>query len=141
MTSNNQIYDALGLPPISSNIEDTVNTIVAKAHDDSATNDFNMARSNIYEIIQNGSSAMDALLQVAQQSQHPRAYEVLSTLMNTMITANQKLLDLQQQVREIQAADEPHNENARSVTNNLFVGSTAELQKMIENAKNGTNAN
>jgi Terminase DNA packaging enzyme len=141
MTSNNQIYNALGLPPISSNIEDTVNTIVAKAHDDSATNDFNMARSNIYEIIQNGSSAMDALLQVAQQSQHPRAYEVLSTLMNTMITANQKLLDLQQQVREIQAADEPHNENARSVTNNLFVGSTAELQKMIENAKNGTNAN
>ena len=140
MTANNEIYNALGLPPLPSKIEDTVATIVAKAHDDSATNDFNMARSNIYEIIQNGSSAMDALLQVAQQSQHPRAYEVLSTLMNTMITANQKLLDLQQQVREIQAADEPHNEGAKSVTNNLFVGSTAELQKMIENAKNGTNA-
>jgi hypothetical protein len=55
-----------------------------------------------------------------------------------MLTANQKLLDLQQQVREIQSADEPHNEKAKTVTNNLFVGSTAELQKMIENAKNGT---
>jgi hypothetical protein len=108
-----------------------------KAHDDSAKNDFELARANIHEIIQNGSYAIEKLSQIADSSQHPRAFEVLGTLMKTMLDANKDLLDIQKRIREISAADSPTNEQAQQVTNNLFVGSTADLQKVIEDMKNG----
>jgi hypothetical protein len=57
--------------------------------------------------------------------------------MDTMLQANKDLLELQKQIRDIDAADSPTNEEAKTVTNNLFVGSTAELQKVIENVRNG----
>ena len=125
---------ALGLPQIQ---QDPIKNIVAKAHDDSAKNDFEMARSNIHEVIQNGVFAMEKLSQIADSSQHPRAFEVLAKLMDTMLQANKDLLELQKQIREIDAADAPTNDQAKTVTNNLFVGSTADLQKAIEEMKNG----
>jgi len=133
--SSNTVYSSLGLNPISTN--NAVKSIVAKAHDDSAKNDFEMARSNIHEVIQNGVFAMEKLSQIADASQHPRAFEVLAKLMDTMLQANKDLLDLQKTIREIDSKDEPINDEAKSVTNNLFVGSTAELQKAIESMKNG----
>ena len=131
--NNDPLGKALNLAPSSF---DQVKEITTKAHDDSAMADFNIARSNIHEIIQSGSFAIEKLSQIADSSQHPRAFEVLANLFNTMLTANKDLLDLQKKVREIQAVDEPHNDQAKSVTNNLFVGSTADLQKAIENMKN-----
>lgn len=127
---------ALGLPALE--FEKTIDTMLAKAHDDSARNDFEAARSNLYEVIQNGKEAMDKLGQIASTSQHPRAFEVLSKMMETMIQANKDLLELQTKIREIDVADAPTNEKAKTINNNLFVGSTAELQKMIKdmNAKN-----
>jgi hypothetical protein len=81
---------------------------------------------------------MEKLSQIADASQHPRAFEVLAKLMETMLQANKDLLDIQKTIREIDAKDTPINDEAKSVTNNLFVGSTSELQKVIENMKNGT---
>jgi Terminase DNA packaging enzyme len=133
--NDDPIGNALGLTPQGSN---QVQKIVEKAHDDSAKNDFEMARGNIHEVIQNGVFAMEKLSQIADQSQHPRAFEVLAKLMDTMLQANKDLLELQKNIREIEAADTPQNEQAKNVTNNLFVGSTAELQKVIENMKNGS---
>ena len=132
--NNDPISAALNLTPMQN---DTVKSLVAKAHDDSAKNDFEMARSNIHEVISNGTYAIEKLSQIADSSQHPRAFEVLAKLMDTMLQANKDLLELQKQIREIDAADTPTNEEAKSVTNNLFVGSTAELQKVIENVRNG----
>jgi hypothetical protein len=117
---------------------DIVKTIEAKAHDDSAKTDFEVARANVYEVIQNGLTAIDKLSQIADQSQHPRAFEVLGGLMKTMLDANKDLLELQKKIREIDNVETPNNPEAKGVTNNLFVGSTAELQKMIENMRNGT---
>ena len=113
-----------------------VSNIIAAAHDDSATADFDMARSNIREVITNGSEAIFKLTEIAEQSQHPRAYEVLAKLMDTVLQANKDLLELQSKIREIKNVDEPNNAHAKNVTNNLFVGSTAELQKVIEDMKN-----
>jgi Terminase DNA packaging enzyme len=139
MTANNDpVWNALGVTP-PAKTENVVATIVASAKDDSAMTDFNLARSNIHEVIQNGSHAIDRLSQIADASQHPRAFEVLATLLKVQLDANKDLMELQKKIRDIQAADEPHNEEAKQVTNNLFVGSTSELQKMIENMKNGTN--
>ena len=129
------ISDALNLTPLTNT--DPVKAMVAQAHDNSAKNDFELARSNIHEVIQNGVYAMEKLSQIADSSQHPRAFEVLAKLMDTMLQANKDLLALQKDIREIDAKDVPTNDQAKTVTNNLFVGSTADLQKVIENMKNG----
>lgn len=131
--NNDPLGKALNLAPIN----DTVKSIVTKAHDDSAKNDFEMARSNIHEVIQNGSYAIEKLAQIADSSQHPRAFEVLAKLMDTMLQANKDLLDLQKTIRDIDAKDTPINGDPKHITNNLFVGSTADLQKAIEEMKNG----
>lgn len=129
------ISDALNLTPM--NTDNSVKAIVAQAHNNSAKNDFEMARSNIHEVIQNGVFAMEKLSQIADSSQHPRAFEVLAKLMDTMLQANKDLLSLQKDIRDIDSKDAPTNENAKTVTNNLFVGSTTDLQKVIEDMKNG----
>ena len=135
MNDDDPLGRALNLTPIS----DSVKAITQKAHDDSAKNDFEMARSNIHEVIQNGTFAIEKLAQIADSSQHPRAFEVLAKLMDTMLQANKDLLDLQKSIREIDAKDTPINDQAKSVTNNLFVGSTAELQKALESMKKNGN--
>ena len=134
-SNNDPISRALNLAPMVG--DDKVKAVISKAHDDSAKNDFEMARANIHEVIQNGVFAMEKLSQIADSSQHPRAFEVLAKLMDTMLQANKDLLSLQKDIRDISAADAPTNDQSKSVTNNLFVGSTAELQKVIENMKNG----
>jgi hypothetical protein len=83
---------------------------------------------------------MVKLAQIADSSQHPRAFEVLAKLMDTMLNANEKLLALQTKIREIDAADTPVNEKAKTINNNLFVGSTAELQKVLKDMKNNGGA-
>ena len=80
------IGKALNLTPL--DFEDQVERIIAKAHDDSARNDFEAARANLYEVIQTGQEAMDKLTEIAAQSQHPRAFEVLAKLMDTMVDTN-----------------------------------------------------
>jgi hypothetical protein len=132
--NNDPLSKALNLAPMN----DSIKSIVAKAHDDSAKNDFEMARSNIHEVIQNGTFAIEKLAQIADSSQHPRAFEVLAKLMDTMLQANKDLLELQKSIREIDSKDTPVNDQAKTVTNNLFVGSTADLQKVIEGMKNGS---
>ena len=133
--NNDSLSKALNLTPLN----DPVKSIVQKAHDDSAKNDFEMARSNIHEVIQNGTFAIEKLAQIADSSQHPRAFEVLAKLMDTMLQANKDLLDLQKTIRDISAKDTPIHDAAKSVTNNLFVGSTADLQKALEEMKKNGN--
>jgi hypothetical protein len=128
------IGKALGLPPIV--YEKQIDEMLAKAHDDSAKNDFEAARANLYEVIQTGKEAIDKLTEIAGQSQHPRAFEVLAKLMDTVVNTNKELLELQSKIREIDAKDSPINEKAQTINNNLFVGSTAELQKVLKDMKN-----
>ena len=133
------IGKALGLTPIEKNI-DMVSNLLADAHNDSAKTDFEAARANIHNMLENGNDAMHKLALIAESSQHPRAFEVLAKLMDTMLNANEKLLDLQTKIRTINAADAPMNEKAKTINNNLFVGSTAELQKVLQDLKKNDGA-
>ncbi len=128
---------ALNLGPVAkSDFGKTISTIVSSAKNDSANEDFTFARANIREIVENGSFAIEKLSVIADQSQNPRAFEVLAKLMDSMVAANKQLLDLQKEIRTIEKADVPHDEDAKkNVYNSLFVGSTTELQKMIEEMK------
>lgn len=138
--NNDPIGKALGLTPIENNMETMVSNLIANAHNDSAKQDFEVARANIHNMLENGQEAMVKLAQIADSSQHPRAFEVLAKLMDTMLVANEKLLDLQTKIREIDASDTPMNEQAKTINNNLFVGSTAELQKVLQDMKKNGNA-
>lgn len=129
------IANSLNLQPYTETLN-SLETLKAKALDDSARSDFETARANIYEVIDSGKEALFKLSMVADSSQHPRAYEVLAKLMETIIDANKDLLDLQTKIRDINTADTPLNEKAKTINNNLFVGSTAELQKVLKELKN-----
>lgn len=118
------------LPPLQ--FQNQIDSLIEKAHDDSAKNDFELARINIHEAIQTGKNAMDTLVDIATQSQHPRAFEVLAKLMDSTVAASRELLEIQKKIREISAADAPISSKAQTVNNNLFVGSTAELQRLIK---------
>jgi len=124
---------ALGVGPIPQN-SNALSTILDKVNDDSALEDFTFARANIREVIENGTDAIAKLAQIADQSQNPRAFEVLAKLMDTVTNASEKMLDIQKKVKEMTKASET-NAGEKKITNNLFVGSTAELQKMIEDMK------
>ena len=128
-SNNDPISKALNMVPLQSS---AVKTLEMNAHDDSASKDFEYARSNLYTTIEVGTHALEKLSQIADQSQHPRAFEVMSTLMKTLVDANKDLLTLQEKIRDIKDADTPQNEKGKTINNNLFVGSTAELQKVIQ---------
>jgi hypothetical protein len=134
--NNDPIGKALGLNPIQ-NTSNVYNKLVADSHDDSAKTDFEYARANLYDVISEGKEALLNLGQIAKASQHPRSYEVYAKMIDSLVAANEKLLDLQKEIRVISNSDAPLNEKAQTINNNLFVGSTNELQKMIEQIKNG----
>ncbi len=92
-------------------------------------NDYKYARENLYGVIEKGTEALDTLIDLAKASEHPRAFEVVSQLTKTLVDANKDLLDIQKKVKDLKKEDE--KEQPQQVTNALFVGSTAELQKMI----------
>jgi hypothetical protein len=94
--------------------------------------DFQIARSNLHGILMSGQEALNRMIDLADQSQHPRAYEVVATLINALTQANKDLLDLSKKKKDI-IGNAP--EEKKNVTNNLFVGSTTELQKMLKSMR------
>ena len=129
--NDDPIGNALGLTPVEK--PDPVDMILAEGHNDSAKKDFEYARGNLMQVIEDSRDAIQTLAQIADSSQHPRAFEVLAKLVDTTVNANKALLDLQSKIRELDAIDSPISEKAQHVhNNNLFVGSTAELQKLIK---------
>lgn len=92
--------------------------------------DFVKARENIAKLIEKGESAVDGILQVAKESDSPRAYEVASTLIKTMVEANKELLDVYKQKKDLEK--EEYQGPSKAVQNNtVFVGSTKELQQQL----------
>lgn len=98
--------------------------------------DYDHARENLRKLLTDGQTALATALSVAQQSEHPRAIEVVGNLMKQLADINQQLLDLHQQKQKL---DAPKDGARKEVTNNnaIFVGSTAELNKMLKNMSKG----
>jgi hypothetical protein len=130
MSDDNPINRSLGLGPIRSE-STALSTIIQKVNDDSAREDFTFARANIREVVENASDAIAKLSVIADQSQNPRAFEVLAKLMDSLVNASKHLLEIQKDIRVIDKPDVPNNDSGKTVNNNLFVGSTSELAKVI----------
>ena len=98
--------------------------------------DYEYSRAQLYSLVEKGQEAVDGALDVAQQSDSARAYEVAGQLIKHVADTADKLIDLQKKMKDI---DEVKDKNTTSVTNNsLFVGSTSELQKMLKDMKKGS---
>jgi hypothetical protein len=106
---------------------------IVKAEDPSSETerDYKYARQNFIDIIEKGAEALEELMDVARQSQHPRAYEVLATTMKTLIDANKDLVEMSRKNNP-----EPEEKPSGKVTNNLFVGSTNDLQQILRDMRN-----
>lgn len=131
--SKDDISKSLGLAPMSEVVPmstDIAKPPVPKENE----NDYQYARENFYNVIEKGTQALEDMLDVAKASEHPRAYEVVSTIMKTLVDANKDLVAMSdKKVKDSEKQNEPEK---GTVNNNLFVGSTAELQKMLKDIRN-----
>ena len=136
MKTPDQIIDeALGvieIDPVNKAIAEnkiTVPKTVVKSDEDDIDNDYKYQRENFYNLVERGQDAIDGILEIAKESEHPRTYEVAGNLIKQVAEVTEKLGDLQEKMRKLK---EVPNSAPKNVTNALFVGSTAELQKMLK---------
>ena len=95
--------------------------------------DFQYARENMYDIIEKGRDAMEELLEIAKAEESPRAFEVFGQLLKNMSDSQEKLMELHQKKQKLESdGDRQEVTRAQNVTNALFVGSTAELLKLVK---------
>ena len=93
--------------------------------------DYEYTRGNLYSIIEKGQEAINGILELAQESEMPRAYEVAGQLIKSVSDATDKLMDLQKKLKDVN--EEQQQKGPNTVNNALFVGSTADLTKLLKN--------
>ena len=117
------IANSLDLQPIEDN---------KKAAQDNIVDDYEYARGNMIAVIEKGQEALSGILDVAGMSQHPRSYEVVATLVKAVADANKDLLELAKKRKDLEKVD---NGSPQTVNNNLYLGSTADLLKLLKDNK------
>jgi hypothetical protein len=133
--STETIDEALGVIEIESETKGEVINMgkeITVPHETSTPDieaDYVYQRKNFYDLVEKGSTAIDGILELAKEGEHPRAYEVAGNLIKQVAEVTEKLGDLQEKMNKLKEV--PSNA-PKNVTNALFVGSTAELQKMLK---------
>ena len=130
------IFDVPKLAQTEGEVFDANTGEIISSADDKIEDDYDKSRTNLHDLLAKGHEALTHALDVAKQSEHPRAFEVVGNLMKQLADVNQQLLDVHQQKQKL---DAPKAADKAKVTNNnaIFVGSTAELTKMIKNMNKG----
>jgi len=134
---DDKLNEVLGIAEIDKTFENEVlpkktTTELIVPEDKDPDIDFETGRKNLYNLLDKGNEAIDGILGLAKEGEHPRAYEVAGQLIKTVSEVSQNLLDLQDKLKKIK--DIP-DKGPKNVTNALFVGSTTELQKMLKDKK------
>lgn len=135
------LSNALGMNPLVVEEEQKQEEIlpVVVEEETDAERDFEMARKNLQDLAKKGGNALDELILLAKNSEQPRAFEVVSTLIKALADTNKDLLDIRKKKIDIDKARGivKTDEGGKTITNNnLFVGSTAELQKFLKERAN-----
>lgn len=128
------LRNALDLPEVQEEqLPAKIETVAEET--DPLDTDYNEARGNLKEVIGQGKKALESLLLLAESSDQPRAYEVVGQLIKTISDVSKDLVDLQKRVKDIRGSDHPAN-NSTVVNNAVFIGSTADLQAIINGRPN-----
>ena len=111
---------------------DTVKSEIKKSESPDVQQDYETSRAQLHSLVMKGQEAVDGILDVARASDHPRAYEVAGQLIKHVADTTDKLIDLQGKMKEL---DKEEKKGPTNVTNAMFVGSTADLQKLLKQQK------
>ena len=128
------IDEALGAVKLAKSEPKERKVIPRPQENDDIENDYKYQRENFYNLVERGTDAIDGILEIARESEHPRTYEVAGNLIKQVAEVTEKLGELQEKMKRLK---EVPNNAPKSVTNALYVGSTAELQKLLKGKKNG----
>ena len=128
-TSINVLDNVLGITDVVETTTSTVTLPQVKKPDEESDNDYKYQRENFYRLVERGQDAIDGILELAKESEHPRSYEVAGQLIKNVADVTEKLGELQLKMQKLKEV--PSNA-PKNVTNALFVGSTSELQKMLK---------
>jgi hypothetical protein len=126
-----EIFDVVPtekLPPTPAIIDNSPNISMDKDLDD----DYKIARNNLKDLVSKGNLAIEQLMMIATESEHPRAFEVVATLIKNTAEANEKLLAIQKETRAMKGMNNRSNNSGVTVDKAIFVGSTSELSKLIK---------
>jgi len=133
MKLDDSLSEIFDVAPMSKTEVITKDGEVIPESNDRIENDYDVTRNNLRELLSTGQAALTHALEVAKQSEHPRAFEVVGNLMKQLADVNQQLMDIHQQKAKLDAPKGVTKTGGDKVTNNaIFVGSTAELNKMIK---------
>ena len=111
---------------------ESVKTEIKKSESPDVQQDYETSRAQLHSLVMKGQEAVDGILDVARASDHPRAYEVAGQLIKHVADTTDKLIDLQGKMKEL---DKEDKKGPTNVTNAMFVGSTADLQKLLKQQK------
>lgn len=100
--------------------------------DTDLVDDFTVARRNIRELLRQGDTALEGILDLARSGEHPRSYEVAGQIIKTLVDANKDLLSIHKQVKDLKGGEKPESSGPTNVTNAVFVGTTAELLELAK---------
>lgn len=125
-----KISDALDVPYFQDTVKEYPVAPIVEKQENAIDDDYEYARDNLKHFIEKGKEAMDEIIYLAKEVESPRAYEVVGQLIKTLSETNKDLLDLSKKVKELKQKEE--DKQPSHVTNALFVGSTAELQKLLK---------
>ena len=128
------IDEALGAVELAKSEPKERKVIPRPQENDDIENDYKYQRENFYNLVEKGTDAIEGILEIARESEHPRTYEVAGNLIKQVAEVTEKLGELQEKMKRLK---EVPNNAPKSVTNALYVGSTAELQKLLKGKKNG----
>jgi len=128
-----KVNDLLGITGATGNLKQEVlhpkPLIPRPVEAEDIDSDYKYSRENFYNLIERGQDAIDGILEIAKEGEHPRAYEVVGQLIKNVSEVTEKLADLQDKMKKLKEVPE---HGPKNVTNALFVGSTKELQKMLK---------
>jgi len=125
----NDAFDVAGDIVSTEPIKDELKNASSSSTED-IKKDYEYTRGNLYSLIEKGQEAINGILELAQESEMPRAYEVAGQLIKNVADATDKLMELQKKLKEVE--EETQTKGPTNVTNALFVGSTAELSKLLK---------
>ena len=128
-TSVNVLDNVLGITDVVETTTSQVTLPQVRKPDEETDNDYKYQRENFYRLVERGQDAIDGILELAKESEHPRSYEVAGQLIKNVADVTEKLGELQLKMQKLKEV--PSNA-PKNVTNALFVGSTSELQKMLK---------
>ena len=116
---------------INSDIKQETKLVKVPARTENIETDYKYARENLYDLVERGQDAIDGVLELSKETEHPRAYEVAGQLIKTVSETAEKLIDIQKKLKDLEKEDS----SVKTQHNHLYVGSTSELQKFLKKNK------